>query len=239
MPFRAHRRRCGLDPVMMDHSVRIGDTVRRPRRDNTEFVQSVLHVLDDAGTPWAPRPLGIDELGREVISWVPGATVTSGDDMELVPLARMVRQLHDLTAGMVEGFECVIHDDLQPRNVVVQGRHPVGLIDWEQARPGRRVEDVAKLCWSFVEPTPDSDPVEIGQGWRQLTEVYGLDPLGDDLVTTVLHQMQTCAEDIERLAGAGSVRHRALAARGDHRLLYAMHRWATANERPLRNSVET
>ena len=158
--------------------------------------------------------------------------------MELVPLAKMVRQLHDLTARTVNGFECVIHDDLQPQNVVVQGRDPVGLIDWEQARPGRRVEDVAKLCWSFVEPTPDSDPIELGQRWRQLTQVYELDPLGD-LITTVLVQMQTCAEDIERLAAAGSARHQALAARGDQQLLEAMHRWATANERPLRNSIET
>ena len=222
---------------MVDHSIRIGDTVRRPRRDNTEFVQSVLRTLQDAAMPWAPRPLGIDELGREVITWIPGTTVMSGDEIELIPLARMVRQLHDLTAGTVEGFECVIHDDLQPRNVVVQGRQPVGLIDWEQTRPGRRVEDVAKLCWSFVEPTPDRDPTEIGQRWRRLTRVYGLDPLGD-LVKTVLLQMQSCAEDIERLAAAGSVRHQALVARGDHQLLDAMHRWTTANQRPLRDSIE-
>jgi hypothetical protein len=72
--------------------------------------------------------LGIDELGREVVSWIPGATAASGDEIELLQLARMVRQLHDLTVELVDdGFECVIHDDLQPRNVVVLDRFPSGL----------------------------------------------------------------------------------------------------------------
>jgi aminoglycoside phosphotransferase (APT) family kinase protein len=228
------RRLC--DPGLVDHPVRIGNTVRRAPSGNTAFVQRVLCLLEDGGVAWAPRALGIDELGREVISWIPGDTAASGDEIDLIPLAGIVRQLHDLTAAMVDGVECVIHDDLQPRNVVVRDRFPVGLIDWEQARPGRRVEDVAKLCWSFIEPTSDSDPVEIGERWRHLAEVYGLKPVGA-LLSTVLAQMQTCAEDIEREAAGHSVRHQALAARGDHVALRAMHGWAVANERPLRKGI--
>src|SRR5215204_6442887 len=165
-------------PNLMDRPLRIDNTVRRARRENTAFVQRVLRRLEDEGAAWAPRALGIDELGREVVSWVPGATAASGDEIELRQLARMVRQLHDLTVELVhDGFECVVHDDLQPRNVVVLDRFPSGLIDWEQARPGRRVEDVAKMCWSFIEPTPESDPVEVGERWGQLAGVYGLEPV--------------------------------------------------------------
>jgi len=221
----------------MDRPLRIDNTVRRARRENTAFVQRVLRRLEDEGAAWAPRALGIDELGREVVSWVPGATAASGDEIELRQLARMVRQLHDLTVELVhDGFECVVHDDLQPRNVVVLDRFPSGLIDWEQARPGRRVEDVAKMCWSFIEPTPESDPVEVGERWGQLAGVYGLEPV-DALLSTVVLQMQTCAEDIEREAARGSVRHQALAARGDHVALRAMHTWTATNEQSLRTGI--
>jgi aminoglycoside phosphotransferase (APT) family kinase protein len=217
----------------MDSPVRVGDTVRRAQRENTGLVQRVLRHLEDAGVAWAPRALGIDERQQEVISWIPGETASSGDQIEVRLLAGIVRQLHDLTALLVEGFECVIHDDLQPRNVVVQGRVPVGLIDWEQARPGRRVEDVAKLCWSFIEPTPDGDPVELGERWRRLVGDYGL-RIQDDLAATVLNQIEANAEDIEREAARHSVRHQALANRGDHLTLRSMHSWAASNEQDLR-----
>ena len=127
----------------------------------------------------------------------------------------------------------MIHDDLQPRNVVVQDGVPVGLIDWEQARPGRRVEDVAKLCWSFIEPTPERDPVDLGKRWRHLVREYGLET-PDDVVATVLAQMEACAEDIEREAARQSVRHQALANQGDHLALRTMHSSAVANEHALR-----
>jgi aminoglycoside phosphotransferase (APT) family kinase protein len=226
------------DAGAVDGALRVGDTVRRAQVENTVLVQRVLRRLEHEGVAWAPRPLGIDELGREVVSWIPGDTATSGDQVDLVLLAGIVRQLHDLTVALVDGFECVIHDDLQPRNVVVRDRIPVGLIDWEQARPGRRVEDVAKLCWSFIEPAPNSDPVEIGERWRQVADVYGLETT-DVLLPTVLAQMQACAEDIVRETARGSVRHQALAARGDHVALRAMHTWAIANERALRKSTDT
>jgi hypothetical protein len=55
---------------------------------------------------WAPRYLGIDELGREVLSFIDGhvawepfqpPSVTS--DASLGRLAMLVRHFHDLTAG--------------------------------------------------------------------------------------------------------------------------------------------
>lgn len=220
----------------MDRPLRIGDTVRRPRGERTDFVQQVLAHLEARGVVWAPRPRGIDELDREVLSWIPGEIPASGDEIDLAALAGIVRQLHDLTTAWVDGFECVVHDDLQPRNVVVRGRRPVGLIDWEQARPGRRVEDVAKLCWSFVEPTEDADPVEIGERWLDLATTYGLEQM-DALLPTVLVQLRACADDIRRESDAGSERHQILAARGDHVTLRSMHRWTVENERLLRETL--
>ena len=49
--------------------VRVRDTVRRPLRPFSLTVQAYLAHLRDAG---APLPFGVDERGREILSFVPG-----------------------------------------------------------------------------------------------------------------------------------------------------------------------
>ena len=51
--------------------VRVGDTVRRPAGPWTPAVHALLTHLHAAGFPGAPRPLGIDEHGREVLTFIP------------------------------------------------------------------------------------------------------------------------------------------------------------------------
>ena len=84
--------------------VRIGDTVRRPLRPFSLTIQAYLAHLRDAGFTGAPLPLGVDEQGREVLSFVPGDVPrnplppqTAGDDV-LVALARLIRALHEASA---------------------------------------------------------------------------------------------------------------------------------------------
>ena len=48
--------------------VQVGDTVRRPPKGNAAFVHDLLLFLEDQGFPFAPRLLGIDEQGREILS---------------------------------------------------------------------------------------------------------------------------------------------------------------------------
>src|SRR2546423_177066 len=85
--------------------VRIGDTVRRPLRPFSLTVQGYLAHLRDAGFAGAPLPLGVDEQGREVLSFVPGDVPrnpmppqAAGDEV-LVALARLIRELHEASAG--------------------------------------------------------------------------------------------------------------------------------------------
>src|SRR4051812_5878470 len=49
--------------------VRAGDTVRRPHNDMT---QEVLVHLERAGFDAAPRWLGVDEQGRDILTWIDG-----------------------------------------------------------------------------------------------------------------------------------------------------------------------
>ena len=46
--------------------VRVGDTVRRPPRASSVFVAQLLVELEARGVAWAPRYLGLDQLGRRL-----------------------------------------------------------------------------------------------------------------------------------------------------------------------------
>lgn len=56
-------------------AVRVGDTVRRPAGPWTPAVHSLLQHLDRVGFEQAPRTLGLDDQGREVLSFLPGHTI--------------------------------------------------------------------------------------------------------------------------------------------------------------------
>ena len=85
--------------------VRIGNTVRRPVRPFTATVQHFLAYLQARGFSGAPQPLGYDELGREVLSYLDGdvpreplpESATTLTVLE--ELARLVRRLHEAAEG--------------------------------------------------------------------------------------------------------------------------------------------
>jgi hypothetical protein len=54
---------------------RVGDTVRRPLRPTSGATHALLDHLEAAGFDGAPRYLGIDDRGREVLSYVPGTAI--------------------------------------------------------------------------------------------------------------------------------------------------------------------
>jgi len=84
--------------------VRIGDTVRRPLRETSPAAHALLGHLERAGFPGAPRFLGIDEEGREVLSYIEGVAPTPPyppwalTDRALVEVARLLRDFHDVVA---------------------------------------------------------------------------------------------------------------------------------------------
>ena len=161
--------------------VRIGDTVRRPARPFTRTVQAYLAHLHQAGFTAAPVPLGIDGQGREILSFVPGdipreplPAETARDDV-LVALARLIRALHEASAGWtpppgavwggipgtaalppVDGEpELVSHRDYCPGNVVFRAGLPAALIDFDLAKPTTRLYDIANALWWWA---PLRDP---------------------------------------------------------------------------------
>ena len=52
--------------------VRVGSTVRRPRHSRSEFVDTLLGHLGAVVFSGAARPLGYDEQGRQVLTYIQG-----------------------------------------------------------------------------------------------------------------------------------------------------------------------
>jgi Phosphotransferase enzyme family len=141
--------------------VRIGDTVRRPAGPWTPAVHALLGYMHAAGFDGAPRPLGLDEQGREVLAFIPGTTAWPDNfglldpDDRLRRVARLIRDFHDAVTGFcpppdarwqvlipAEGTGIIAHHDLAPWNLVISRRR-WAFIDWDTAAPGSVLWDVA------------------------------------------------------------------------------------------------
>ncbi len=143
-------------------------------------MQALLAHLAANGFDYAPRPLGLDDKGREVLTYLPGVSVhrpwieVLKTDEGLRQVARMVRRYHDVVAsfrppagvpwriGFVEmkPGQIIRHGDLGPWNTLWQEDRLTGLLDWDLAEPAERIVDVAQMVWYFV-------PLRGERGWRE------------------------------------------------------------------------
>jgi hypothetical protein len=230
--------------------IRVGDTVRRPPSPNAGFVHDLLDHLERHGWTGAPRYLGTDADGREILSFLEGhvawedrqpAEVSS--DESLAEVARLARQLHDLTAGtpLAGPGEVVCHNDLSPKNTVYRDRghglRPVAFIDWDIAGPGDRLHDVAHVCWQFLPLGPAAGDLDAAaRRLRLVCDSYGLEDR-TGLVDTILWWQDRCWRGIEARAASGDPAMRRLRDRGTVRAVRADHAWVTAHRERLEAAV--
>jgi len=204
--------------------VRVGDTVRRPWHPSTEATHALLTHLDQVLPGVAPVPLGRDERGREMLSYLPGDVavppfpdwVTSTEF--LVSLGELLRRVHDALAawsppaGLVwsdqipdpDGGPMIVHTDVCPENVIVRDGRAVAIIDWEFASPGRAIWDVvstARLCVPFTAPDR-RDPVyqglDVTARLRTFLDAYGLSAVERSAFPSVLDQRRQAGERFTR-----------------------------------------
>ena len=181
--------------------VRVGDTVRRPASPFTDSIFGVLEHLERVGFEGAPSALGIDERGREVVSFIEGDVPIppmprwSMTDEALASVARLLRQLHDA----LEGFDgrsrrwsddladplsgpLLCHNDVCPENVVFRDGEAFAIIDWDLAAPGRALWDVTAqmAMWGPVrdptDPVPGMEGLDPFARARVIADAYGLGP---------------------------------------------------------------
>ena len=161
--------------------VRVANTVRRPRKPNSELVRALLGWLTELDLELAPRYLGVDDQGREMFSYLEGEVPDELDagftDATLVAAARLIRRFHDATAGspLAEGLEVVCHNDLSPCNTVFRNGMPVALIDFDNTAPGIRLDDLGYALFLWLNLGTDGpDSAEQGRRVNVFCNAYGV-----------------------------------------------------------------
>jgi hypothetical protein len=183
--------------------VRVGQTVRRPARAWSASVDALLLHLEAAGYDRAPRALGYDDLGRQVLSYVNGYTDANPADLSqarLAELGRMIRDFHDAVESFVpppdavwnvaiapDAEDLICHHDLAPWNLVrTNGR--LVIVDWDGAGPGSRLWDLAYAAHGFVPLAPAAGLDETSAAHRlaALVDGYSLDERGRHQLLSLL-----------------------------------------------------
>lgn len=217
---------------------RVGDKVHRTAGRWTPAVHDLLRHLERAGFDGAPRPLGI-EGDREVLGYVPGEVGTLAPEEPLAPwfrtaeacaaIGRWLRRCHDAQAtfepdvtrpwrraagrALAPG-EVVVHHDVSPYNTVRRDDGSLVVVDWDFARPGDPLEDIAWACWRWAPLMagtwwhteygvgPDEDvAARQEQNLRALVEAYS--PAAEQrarLADAIGHQMASHADDLDDMA---------------------------------------
>jgi hypothetical protein len=160
-----------LEGGYADGAVRVGDTVRRLAGPWTPAVHALLAHLADKGFTGAPRPLGLDEQGREVLTFLEGETigrrkprpawVHAEDTLDQV--ARWMRACHQAAADFVPPPGAawrgggtwspgliIVHNDATPHNAAWQQGMLTGFFDWDFAGPATPEWDLALAAFTWV-----------------------------------------------------------------------------------------
>jgi hypothetical protein len=188
--------------------VRVGDTVRRPQNPNSPFVHDLLLHLEDVGFDAAPRFLGIDEQGREILSFrdgdVPDNIRPDYADDVLAAAARLLRSFHDATRGW-RGAEVVCHNDFSPVNAVFVDGLPVSLIDFDIAAPGSPLDELPYSLFLWLDLGFGGQPLAAqARRTRLFFDAYGLG-VPENLVDLIVEQQRATAARVEPRMEDGAV----------------------------------
>jgi len=150
--------------------------VHRSTSSWTPAVHALLAHLELVGFDGAPRVLGFDDEGREVLSFIAGGGPSHTDD-ELAHVAQLIRELHDSTeaferppdpqwqfmVGAPRQGDVVCHNDLSPDNTIYDpAGEPRAFIDWDLAAPAPRIWDVAWAVYRFIPLYDDATCERLG-----------------------------------------------------------------------------
>ena len=171
----------------VNETVLVDGTVRRKTGPWAPAVHALLRHLEARNFP-SSRLLGIDEQGREMLSFIPGSHATDPDPVPpalrtnsgIEQAAELLRRYHDAVrdfqsdpklqwrsgARGLDGQELICHGDPGPWNTIWNGDRLVGLIDFDLAEPGSAAFDLGFALWFFAPFRPDAEVATLfGKGW--------------------------------------------------------------------------
>jgi len=240
--------------------VRVGDTVRRPTGRWTPAVHSLLRHLEKVGFEGAPRVLGFDDQGREVLTYLPSEPGGRWSDDVLIAAAQLIRRLHDALADFVPAPGAVWrypsigrrspdgpigHNDLQHANTVFAGGLPYGFIDWDLAGPARALYDVALAAITFT-------PLHHGEHFRppgcptaserisrlpMFCDAYGVDRLA--LLDAIEEVQRVGLEELVEYGGLGISPYHGFFAGNEFRYQTWDYEWLVENRAELERALRS
>ena len=173
IPIQAGRTTKGVE--------RVGETVRRPKGEHSAFVRALLLHLETRGFVGAPRWLGSDSVGRDILTYLPGDVPPELGSLSADQIktgAHLLRALHDASLGF-EGLgphEVVCHGDASPCNCVFRDGLPCAFIDFDVAHAGERREDIGYAGWLWLDiGNTDLDPFLQGRRLGEFVVAYDAD----------------------------------------------------------------
>jgi hypothetical protein len=172
--------------AMTSGVVRIGDTVRRPAPDGGSLMREVLLHLERVGFDGAPRWRGVDDQGRDILTWIDGETFNDrrqmhpyiGDppvrlrfsDEQVAAAMSLLRRYHDTFAD----DDVVVHGDFGPWNLVWRDGVPVAMIDFDNVYRGDASDDVAYALRMLVGyGFASAAPAELARRTQLALAAYG------------------------------------------------------------------
>jgi hypothetical protein len=174
-------------------------------------VHALLRHLASTGFDGAPRALGRDERGRQILEYIPGDLVHSVGLLSLRDLGAvgaLIRRFHDAVASFVappdaqwdvvippDTTELICHHDLAPWNLVTTGERLV-FIDWDNAGPGSRMWDLAYAVHGFVGMAAGNDPAIDAARLVALVDGYRLDSADRQRLAPLLVERTQAMHDL-------------------------------------------
>ncbi|PFG17331.1 phosphotransferase family enzyme [Propionicimonas paludicola] len=206
--------------------LRRGELVHRPAGRHTPTVHRLLTHLRRQGFDGAPMPVGFDDEGREVLTYVvgdvyeslpPGVRTTA-----LVASAgALLRRLHDASLSYEQSAhdewmlpprhpaEVICHGDIAPYNSAVRRGRVVGFIDFDTAHPAPRLWDVAYAVYRYAPLHAPDNPESAGSVAEQAVmasafcHAYGVEP-DELLLDTVAERLTSLMAHIRDQAASGN-----------------------------------
>jgi aminoglycoside phosphotransferase len=198
-------------------------------------VHDLLHHLAVAGVDGVPHVLGMDDDGREVLTYLPGRTISPDSEVPaddvLTGAAAWLRRFHDAVRNYDPGPQIwrqgsaalepgwvICHNDTGCYNWIVDRNGFAGMIDWDQAGPGDPLDDLAFLCWSgaglYRSAPAQLDHAVAARRVRLAAEAYGgVEP--SQLLDAVADRMSRAAARIAAGIARGDPGMLALRASGE------------------------
>jgi hypothetical protein len=210
----------------------VDGTVRRRAGHWTPAVHALLGYLHEQGFDRAPRPLGYDAAGREVVTFLPGATVGDSKpwpgwvhaDETLPQVAKWLRGYHRAVADFVPPPDAswrmggqwapgqiICHNDAAPYNAAWKDEQLAGFFDWDFAGPATPEWDLAFAACAWV--PLHARHVAAAEGFsafgdrrrrlESLLAAYGWQGEVADLLAVVDRRLEAHCEGVLQLARGG------------------------------------